>query len=414
VSANSDKDILALPAEAKLGGPKMWSRPPCYSGAGWMQWPDDEAYSFQFMQMLGAAQEGASTISECFFAARVITPGDDESWYEAWKSAADINRARGDDAHARGGFNAAASNWLRASNYYRCAALFMDEKDPRRGFLWQSMRRCSRLYLEHICPRGEVVRIPYQDGCSMEGYFISAPGACPLMPVVVCLGGFDLCKDELLYTMRRSAAGNDLSLLLIDLPDSETTDESIEASAGRWVDYLLARGGIDPSRIALYGDGLGSYLATRIASRDDRFAAAVCDGGLWERHELIFATGRIGRDQAVAGERTWMAGVAHCATMLKCPSLMTIGQHDYIAVEHAIDVREACERAGTPLELKVFSTEETAASPGHIDNPTLAKEFVFDWLRRKLGSAERNGWPDTQGGVRNGTSDYFRIGEYEL
>jgi hypothetical protein len=39
--------------------------------------------------------------------------------------------------------------------------------------------------------------------------------------------------------------------------------------------------------------------------------------------------------------------------------------------------------------LKVFSTEETAASPGHIDNPTLAKEFVFDWLRRKLGSTER-------------------------
>jgi hypothetical protein len=42
-----------------------------------------------------------------------------------------------------------------------------------------------------------------------------------------------------------------------------------------------------------------------------------------------------------------------------------------------------------PLTLKVFSTEETAASPGQMDNPTLAKEFVFDWLRRKLGSTKR-------------------------
>lgn len=393
MSLDPDKDMLALPAEAKLGEPKMRSASPCYSDAGWLQWPDDEAYSFQFMRMLGAAQEGASTISECFFAARLITPGNDESWYEAWKSAADINRARGDEAHARGGFNAATSNWLRASNYYRCAELFMDEKDPRREFLLRSMRRCSRLYLEHICPRGEVVKIPYQGDCSLEGYFISAPGARPLMPVVVCLGGVDLCKDELLCTMRRSAAGNGLSLLLIDLPGCEAMDENrlsphIEASAGCWVDYLLARGDIDPSRIALYGDGLGSSLATRIASRDHRFTAAVCDGGLWDRHELIFA-GRIGRDQVAAGKRVWMAGVVHSATMLKCPSLMTIGQHDYIAVENAIDVHESCNRSGAPLDLKVFSTEETAASPGHIDNPTLAKEFVFDWLRRKLGSTER-------------------------
>lgn len=394
MSMDPDKDMLALPAEAELGGPKMPPAPPCYSDAGWLQWPDDEAYSFQFMRMLGAAQEGASTISECFFAARLITPGDDESWYEAWKSAADINRARGDEAHARGGFNAATGNWLRASSYYRCAELFMDAKDPRREFLLRSMRRCSRLYLEHIRPRGEVVRIPYQGGSSLEGYFISAPGARPLMPVVVSLGGGDLCKDELLYTMRRSAAGNGLSLLLIDLPGCEATDENrfssrIEASAGRWVDYLLARGDIDPSRIALYGDGLGGSLATRIASRDHRFAAAVCDGGLWERHERIFAIRQIGRDLAAAGERVWMAGVTHSGTMLKCPSLMTIGQHDYIAVENAIDVHESCKRSGAPLALKVFSTEETAASPGHIDNPTLAKEFVFDWLRRKLGSTER-------------------------
>jgi hypothetical protein len=67
MSVDPDRDMLALPAEAKSGGPKMWSGPPCYSGAGWLQWPDDEAYSFQFMRMLGATQEGASTISERFF-----------------------------------------------------------------------------------------------------------------------------------------------------------------------------------------------------------------------------------------------------------------------------------------------------------------------------------------------------------
>jgi len=79
-------------------------------------------------------------------------------------------------------------------------------------------------------------------------------------------------------------------------------------------------------------------------------------------------------------ERVWMAGVAHSAATPKCPSLMTIGQHDYIAVENATDVHESCRQSGASLALKVLSTEETAASPGHIDNPT--QEFVFDWLRQ--------------------------------
>jgi hypothetical protein len=29
------------------------------------------------------------------------------------------------------------------------------------------------------------------------------------------------------------------------------------------------------------------------------------------------------------------------------------------------------------------------SAPGQVDNPTLAKEFAFDWLRRKLGSTRR-------------------------
>ena len=280
------KDMLALLDEAKLNGPKMPSTPPYYSDAGWLQWPDNEAYSFQFMRMLGAAQEDATTVSECFFAARLISPGDDVSWYEAWKSVAETNSARGNEAFARGGLNAATGTWLRAPNYYRCAELFMDATDPRREVLFRSMRRCARLYLEHSRPRGEVVRIRYQGGSFLEGYFIGAPCDRPLLPVVVCIGGPDLGKDELLYTMRRSAAGNGLSLLLIDLPGFEAaTDENrlsaridVEVPVGRWVDYLLARGDIDRSRIALYGDGLGGAHATRIASRDLRYAAAVCDG----------------------------------------------------------------------------------------------------------------------------------------
>lgn len=130
------------------------SAPPCYRDAGWFQWPENEEYSLQFMRVLASAQEGASTISECFFTARLIKPGDDESWYDAWKAVARTNNARGDEAFEQGGFNAATSNWLRASSYYRTAGAFLESKDPRRKLLIGKIRACSRGYLEHIRPKG--------------------------------------------------------------------------------------------------------------------------------------------------------------------------------------------------------------------------------------------------------------------
>lgn len=145
------------------------STPPCYRDAGWFQWPENEEYSLQFMRVLASAQEGASTISECFFAARLITPGDDESWYDAWKTVAKTNDARGDEAFEQGGLNAATGNWLRASNYYRTAGAFLESKDPRRKLLIGKIRACSRLYLEHARPKGEVVRIPFDGSNDLEG-----------------------------------------------------------------------------------------------------------------------------------------------------------------------------------------------------------------------------------------------------
>src|SRR5260370_10059637 len=42
---------------------------PRYDPRGWMQWPDNEPYCFQFMKVLGAAQECGRTISERFLTA---------------------------------------------------------------------------------------------------------------------------------------------------------------------------------------------------------------------------------------------------------------------------------------------------------------------------------------------------------
>ena len=123
--------------------------PPRFEPGGWMQWPDNEDYSLQFMRVLGSAQEGGSTVSECFLAASRIVPGDDESWYRAWTTVADSNRARGDVALGAGHLHSALSNWLRASNYYRTSEIFLKLDDSRRADALERMRACSSLVVSH-------------------------------------------------------------------------------------------------------------------------------------------------------------------------------------------------------------------------------------------------------------------------
>jgi hypothetical protein len=41
------------------------------------------------------------------------------------------------------------------------------------------------------------------------------------------------------------------------------------------------------------------------------------------------------------------------------------------------------------ITLKIFQGSETAAAQAHADNPTLASEFIFDWLADRLGSISR-------------------------
>jgi pimeloyl-ACP methyl ester carboxylesterase len=367
--------------------------PARYEPGGWMHWPEYEDYCFQFMRLLGAAQEGASTISECFLTATRITPGDDESWHREWKRIADVGKARGDCAFEQGLVETAKSNWLRASNYYRSAEHFLKPEDDRRREVFDLMENCSQLFLEHITPQGEIVQIPHEDSF-MHGYFLRAPNAPSKTPVVVCFGGLDEYKDDQLYKMPRHAFARNLSLLLVDLPGQGATvrrnklmrRSDQETSIGYCVDYLLARGDVNETRIVLYGDGLGGADASRAARFDNRFAAAVCDGGMWDQKERSYLVDWL---SGVGGNNRFSNGAKmarRCvASKIECPHLITVGEHDHLDAKDAFEFYNYSLQAGAKIDLKIFSAEETGAAPGQLDNPTIGKEFIFDWIATKIG-----------------------------
>lgn len=369
---------------------------PSFDSRGWMQWPANEDYSLQFLRLLGAAQDGGSTVSECMLAASGINPACEESWYAQWKKAADLNKSRGDIALARGHIPTALGNWLRAGNYYRTAQAFMGIDDLRQGAAIAQMMTCSQLYLQNSTPAGEVVEIPWGDDKTLQGYFLPPAGrAGRKVPVVVCIGGPEQYKEEHLCRMPRYAHERGMALLLIDLPGQghrRNLSEGfgrydIETAISGWVDFLQERREINPRKIVILGDGLGASFATRGARFDPRFAAAVCDAGIWDMHERAFLASRIYGAEPVSdefGDDVVRLCSSRTATKIGCPMLVALGERDWLEAGHVRKCCEALVAGGHDVELKVFSAAETAASHAQRDNPTIANEFIFDWIADRL------------------------------
>lgn len=351
--------------------------------------PEREELSIEFTRLLGAAQEGGSTVAECSATAGCIDFSDDHSWYRAWKKTADVSCRRATEALRNGNILTATSNWLRAMNYYQAAALPFDHADENHRTAVAGMRRCARNYIRHRHPCGEVLLIPWPGGYPLEAYFLPAPAASGRAPAVICFPEPGQRKEEYLYKAARHASERGMSLLAVDLFGAEVNtrfDEvvgrpDLEMTIGYIMDYLVERDDIDERRIAILSDGSSSSFVARGIAFDDRFAAAVCDGGLWDLHERAFLRDRIARHHAniVASP-----ALSRAARNIKCPVLIPAGAHGWLQPDRVKQLYAGLRAGGRDVTLKIFRSEETAGAQGYADNPTLAYEFIFDWIESRL------------------------------
>ncbi len=298
----------------------------------WSEWGD---LSVEFERLLVAAQDGGSTLSECRITASRIDVADDNSWHREWKETADINHERGNAAFGQGHVLTARSNWLRAINYYHAAACVLDPAGIHHQATIESMRECAAKYLRHGKPAGEVVDIPWSCFYPLEGYFLPAAAASKRAPAIICIGEPGRRKEEYLGKVARHANDRGMSLLAVDLlgagagsPFEEVVGRSdLETAIGHITDYLIERGDVDADRIAIVADGWGSSFVARGIAFDDRFAAAVCDGGIWDIHERAFLRDRIGSQD---GDFIPPPIVSRVARNIKCPVLVCAGERGWL------------------------------------------------------------------------------------
>src|SRR5260370_15777381 len=201
-------------------------------------------------------------------------------------------------------------------------------------------------------------------------------------------------KEEFLYKTARYASDRRMSLLAVDLLGSGASVQfeeimgypDLEMAVGHVMDYLTTRRDVDERRIAILGDGSGSSFVARGVALDRRFAAAVCDGGMWDLPERAFL---MNRSASRSTDRAATGDYGRLAQNLACPVLITLGARGWIEAGRVTELFDRLRADDRDITLKIFQGSETAAAQAHADNPTLANEFIFDWLADRLGSISR-------------------------
>jgi dienelactone hydrolase len=339
--------------------------------------------------------------------------GDDvgtELLYASWAAVADRLIASADADVALGRLIGAGDKLYRASLYTSQAERLQSPGWDGRKAAYQ---KSIDLLLRHVELSGSpvtTVEVPFED-TSLPGYFHPADAAAvpagTKPPVIILWNGLDSTKEMMYYSgFPQMLARRGIATLMVDTPGSGealrmrglTSRYDTEVWAAACVDYLEARGDIDPKAIGITGWSLGGYYAPRAAAFEKRIALVVAWGAnhnwaevqqrrlqregenpvphYWDHVQWVFGASSM-EDFLEKTKNMTLEGVVEKITV---PFLITHGANDrQISVEYA---RRSAEQAvnSPKLELRIFDEPEGGTEHISIDNLTYVAGFVADWV----------------------------------
>ncbi len=379
---------------------------------------DDESFDGQLQRTVGKCDAGMANVGECLYIASQITPGDRDSWYAAWSGFADGLVKQADDALAAGRTVSAASQHLRAAEYYRQA--FFWHRDDLDGHelttAYAASVKAFRSALPHLAQSGAVL-----EG-DTPGYLFAPAGEGPF-PTILHIGGYDGTAEET-YSAVYPAIDRGWAFAGLDGPGTgEVLYKRRQPMRPDWenvvpgmVDLVLAQPNVDPNRLVLVGRSFGGLLAPRGASNEPRLAAMVADPGqydisaslaqrfgeLWKTvddpgadaqwdallqnpavkafFEARMATHGLTTPRAYAGEMRRYNCIEQ-APKVTCPSLVTDNETDLVSTGQGQQLFDALT---SPKTFRRFLRNEGAE--GHCEGmgSIVFWTATFDWLDQTL------------------------------
>jgi dipeptidyl aminopeptidase/acylaminoacyl peptidase len=252
--------------------------------------------------------------------------------------------------------------------------------------------------------------VPYEEGYFPAWFVPPVETTRTQAPVALYLPGWDSTKEQG-YVLADHLADRGIATLLCDGPGiGEALRElglvnryDYEVPGSAAVDYLMARTDVDPQRIFVVGSSLGGYRAARVCAFEQRVAALVVWGAVWDFHEVwlegrkkdgvlptrdahaVEALGLDSIDEAPSALSSWK--LVDVAGGIEMPTLILHGEADHqVPIWHARQL--FCTISARDKSLIIFPRGELGSAHCQNDHRHLAHVRISDWL---LDQARRSG-----------------------
>lgn len=322
-----------------------------------------------------------------------------ENWIARWTKSGDANCVLAELNIEKGAFDEAAEAWLCALTAFEVARRLVDEGDPQGRVVSTKVEAVVQRVLLLLERKVERVQIESYDEAGFPGYYLPARRLNSYSPAVICISSEQETGAMLFGRLLPLLIGGGMSALVVSHEDvSNHSLGQSEILLSNCLDFLSAQAGVDATRIGVYGDGLSAVLVTDFAVFDDRVAAAVCDGGLWNWVRTLASVGWMTRTADMVDEDVMSVRRPRLARQLRCPILVVAGGRGVVSLPEAINLRADCAASRIDLQLTVPRVTKTPV--GDIENFVTSDQHIFGWLQHKLATVQlhkrdgRNGGND--------------------
>jgi len=377
-----------------------------------MWFPESYRWSSGLLNIMSSAPFGGADVSEVYQIRRLLegkSLEDDDAWFDACVEVAERVNKSADTFRASGHDFSASAMYLRACNYYQMAERYRTPKDERALDIFRSSLACFRSFADLGRVGIEPVEVPYEGG-SLPGYFVPAQNTSSQRPpCVVFFDGLDVTKEIQYVRGVPDLVKRGISVLVMDGPG---TGEAIrlrghylrhdyEVAGSACLDYLETRSDVDMGRVGIVAISLGGYYAPRCASMDERWAACIAWGAIWDYHETWRKRieAQFKASMSVPGHHImWILDVESTEAALRalepyrldsvvqkmrCPFLIVHGAEDEQVP--LADAQALYDASGSPDKmLRVFTAEEGGAQHCQRDYLTYGVYHMWNWFEDKL------------------------------
>ena len=236
--------------------------------------------------MLDRARRGTFPGAEYEAVASVLerlTSLDRDAWASAFMETARPWYERGEQAEARGDFEAAGTAFMRAYAYYRLGRYPTTNSAGKRASYERSVNSFLRA-AQRLDPPLDRIEIPFSgrqgEGNKIVAYLRRPKGAVK-PPILVAWGGIDGYKED---RVCEPYLARGIAVLSID--NAGVGEAPIKAGNDgdrlfdTVFDWVRTRSDLDASRMAIQGSSTGGYWAAKLAhTRSDVLTCAVNHGG---------------------------------------------------------------------------------------------------------------------------------------